>query len=253
MNTQLQRVGEPLTQFDLTKKTLNNLSQLDITPTAKLVLLYLTSCYNPKHADVFPKQKTIALKLGISERSVIRAVQELFKAGLILIECKHTNRYILMPNSTSQLSQNDKLSKTECQNDTFTPDNLSPHEHEQKKETKKEQLIKGGNVYWTSEQSARAERSHVYCECSLEGDSILRIYAKKHGARNIDSYVKTLKSSPSADKIINEYKRKRISIEQRSIETQKRIELYKEYERTAVNPKTCTAWVELGEKLGIKK
>ena len=136
MNAVKMRVKEPLSQFDFTKKTLNNLSQYDITPTAKLVLLYLTSCYNPKHADVFPKQKTIADRLGVSERSVVRAIQELFKAGLILIECKYTNRYILMPNMTSQLSQNDKLSQTECQNVTFTPDNLSRHDKEQKREQK---------------------------------------------------------------------------------------------------------------------
>lgn len=96
-------------------------------------------------ADVFPKQKTIALKLGISERSVMRTVQELFKAGLILIECKHTNRYILMPNSASQLSHSDKLSNDKCQNVTFTPGNLSPSYIEQIKETKKEQKdIRGG-------------------------------------------------------------------------------------------------------------
>ena len=192
MNTAKREAAHGFTQFDLTKKTLNNLSQYNITPTAKLVLLYLTDCYNPKHADVFPKQKTIALKLGISERSVMRAIQELFKAGLILIECKHTNRYILMPNSTSQLSQIDKLSQTECQNVTFTPDNLSHTCIEQKRVTKKEQRNKnvGGNV----------------------SDKILVDYAIKHNAKNINAYVNTLKQTKSAEKIINDYNKKNVSL-----------------------------------------
>ena len=80
-------------QFELTKNVLNNLSQFDITPTAKLVLLYLTGCYNPDNADVFPKQSTIATSLGVSERSVVRAVQELCACGLVIIECKNSNRY----------------------------------------------------------------------------------------------------------------------------------------------------------------
>lgn len=189
MNTVKKRVT---TQFDLTKNALNNLSQYNITPTAKLVLLYLTDCYNPNHADVFPKQKTIALKLGISERSVVRAIQELFKASLILIECKTTNRYILMLNSTSQLSQNDKLSQTECQNNTFTPDNLSPSYIEQTKLTKKQQtesFKSGGNVY-------------------LGDDKILADYAIKHNAKNIKAYIAKLKETKSAEKIIKESKKR---------------------------------------------
>lgn len=80
-------------QFELSKFVLNNLSQYDVTPTAKLVLLYLTNCYNPSNADVFPKQSTIAAVLGVSERSVVRAVAELCGLGLIIIECKNSNRY----------------------------------------------------------------------------------------------------------------------------------------------------------------
>lgn len=204
---------EDFTQFELTKTILNNLSQYDITPTAKLVLLYLTDCYNPKHADVFPKQKTIALKLGISERSVMRAVQELFKAGLILIEYKHTNRYILMPNSASQLSHSDKLSNNKCQNVTFTPDNLSPSYIEQKNKTKKEQKdIKGGNVY-------------------SGDDEILKQYAIKHGAKNVQAYVNKLKSTGSARKIIEkDTYRCPHSIEA----TEQLLKQYREYQKDTV-------------------
>lgn len=64
-------------QFTLTNLTIQYLNCLDLTPTTKLVLIYLTSCYNPKNKFMFPKQETIADKLGISERSVARAIKEL--------------------------------------------------------------------------------------------------------------------------------------------------------------------------------
>lgn len=65
--------------FALTFNTITYLSSLELTPTTKLVLIYLTSCYNPQNKYIFPKQETIADKLGISERSVVRAIKELIK------------------------------------------------------------------------------------------------------------------------------------------------------------------------------
>lgn len=68
-------------QFTLTQTTINYLSTLNLTPTAKLTIIYLTTCYNIRNSEVFPKQKTIASKIGISERTVVRAIQELINAG----------------------------------------------------------------------------------------------------------------------------------------------------------------------------
>ncbi len=237
MNTVKKEAAKGLTQFDLTKKILNNLSHYDITPTAKLVLLYLTDCYNPKHADVFPKQKTISLKLGISERSVMRAIQELFKAGLILIECKHTNRYILMPNSTSHLSQIDKLSQTESQNVTFVPDNLSPTCIEQKRETKKEQHESGENVY--------------------QGDDlILYEYAKKKAKYNVDAFIKAIKENGGDKKIISEYKKKKFYT-QRALhsieETQNLIKKYKCFKINTVSAESCGCSLSQLKKRGTLK
>jgi len=83
------------TQFKLSKITLQSLSKFNISPTAKLVLLYLIDCYNPAKSYIFPKQETIADKLGISASSVRRGIKELSKAGLIVIELKFSNRYRL--------------------------------------------------------------------------------------------------------------------------------------------------------------
>ena len=55
------------TAFDLVKILLNNLFRFDLSSTCKLVLLSLADCYNPKHEYVFPKQSTIAKKLGITD------------------------------------------------------------------------------------------------------------------------------------------------------------------------------------------
>ena len=101
-------------------------------------------------------------------------------------------------------------------------------------EQKKEQTESGGNVYFGD-------------------DEILADYAIKHNARNVQAYIKTLKSSGSAKKIISESKKKRnyTQIALRSIEeTQNLIKEYRDFEQSAVNPQTCAAWVNFGKSLG---
>lgn len=221
------------TQFELTNFTLNNLSQFNLTPTAKLVLLYLTTCYNPEHKEVFPKQQTIADKLGISLMSVIRAIQELHKEGLILSERKISNRYVFTSRIASERSN--ILKDTNLQKESSQTNKLLSPYKEQKRETKKEQTVflKGGNVY-------------------SDDDRILEDYAKKHNAKSVQAYVNKLKSSGSANKIICEYK-KRNFYTQRALhscqETQKLIESWKNI------PYTCKA-SECGfslSQLGFKK
>lgn len=190
MNTVKKHAQHGFSQFQLTTEIVKNLSQFDITPTAKLVLLYLTTCYNPKKAEIFPKQKTIAAKIGVSERSVVRAVQELFKAGLILIECKTTNRYKIVAKWGSYKPENEKvftqdnLSDNSGQNDTSQADNLSPAIYEQKNEQKKEPKM-------------------------VEDFKILKDYAESKGAKNVTAYINALKRNGTAQKIINDFKEKR--------------------------------------------
>ena len=85
------------TQFKLSKITLQSLSKFNISPAAKLVLLYLIDCYNPAKVYMFPKQETIADKLGISASRVRRGIKELSKSNIIVIELKFSNRYSLTP------------------------------------------------------------------------------------------------------------------------------------------------------------
>lgn len=80
-----------LTQFELSKITLRNLKNFDLTATEKLVLLSLVDHY-PK---IFPSQQTIADELGIGLRSVCNAIKTLRKQGIIIYETKKHNTYKL--------------------------------------------------------------------------------------------------------------------------------------------------------------
>lgn len=172
-------------QFRFTDRLLKNLNKYKLSPTGKLVLLYLSSCYNPKKADVFPKQKTIANKLGISDRSVVRAIQELVKEGLIFVESKYTNHYVFSSKIVQKPSQNEKIFEPEnlsddlSQNDTSKRDNLS--QHEPKMEHEKQPL-------------------------SMGDYKILKQYALRRGAKNIQAYINAIIKSGSAESIIKEYK-----------------------------------------------
>lgn len=187
MQTAKKHEQHAFSQFRLTNKTVNNLSQFKLTPTAKLVLVYLTTCYNPKKADMFPKQKTIAMKLGISEASVIRAISELHKEALIISERKYTLRYKFTPKivskqpSLEKIFEPDKLQDENLQNESLETCNLQSHDIEPMKEPKKEPL-------------------------KVEDFKILKTYAQKMGAKNINAYINKLISSGSAKDIIKEAK-----------------------------------------------
>lgn len=174
-----------ISQFELSKKILNNLSQFKISPSAKLVLLYLADCYNPKNSKMFPKQKTIAAKLGISERSVIRAISELREGGLILIESNLSNRYVFgakigLFDTVEQ--KNFSSAKLSSQNDNLSSQNdkMSSSYIEQKKELNK--------------------------KTNIDDYKILKEYAISKGAKNIPAYINSLVRSGASKQIIKELK-----------------------------------------------
>lgn len=187
-NTVKKHAAHGFSQFTLTQNLLNNLQQFEITPTAKLVLLYLSSCYNPKKADMFPKQKTIAAKIGVSERSVVRAVSELIQAGLIIVECKYSNRYKFTSRIVAEQPQNEKnfeqenMSDKDSQNVIQQDDKMSEHDIEPTNGPINELL-------------------------KVDDYKILKNYAIKKGAKNIQAYVNALIKSGSAEGIIKEQKR----------------------------------------------
>ena len=194
--------------------------------------MYLAGCYNPKHADVFPKQKTIADKMGISEASVIRAIQELHKEGLIISERKYTNRYkftsriLNLGAMDEDLPQSNNMQVENSQNEISETCNLQPACIEQEKEQVKNNSDDSFN--------------------NIEEYKILKNYAEQKGARNISAYIKALKANGSADRIIKQEKEKK-AIEsyhaKRIEETQNWIK--QNTNLTGVNPKECAKLQEV--------
>ena len=213
-------------QFELSKRVLNNLYKYDLKPIAKLVLLYLCDCYNPKHGKMFPKQSTIAKKLGVSEVSVTRAIQELHKEGLIISERKYMNSYRLGQKivcETSENEQNKMIDKT-YQNEKQSI-KMIPHEHEQIKEQNK--------------------------PTNVEDFKILKEYAKNKGAKNVTSYIAALKRNGSAEKIIKDFKAKEAAnryYAQQIKETEERNAQNRIW--VAEPPKECAILQEVLKKLG---
>lgn len=118
------------TAFDLNKILLNNFFKFDLTNTCKLVLLSLVDCYNPKNKYVFPKQSTIAKKLGITEKSVKRAIKALEKLSIISKTRKFYNVYMINIKEILNKVQIDlsKVTNLHLERDKLSPANITNKE-----------------------------------------------------------------------------------------------------------------------------
>lgn len=85
-----------VSQFEICKQiyTSGILSKFKLSPATKLVLIALANHYNPSKKDMFPSQDYLAKHLGISVKSIQRAVQELSKAGIVMYDTKRVNHYV---------------------------------------------------------------------------------------------------------------------------------------------------------------
>lgn len=101
-------------QFELTKRlyTTDFFSKFNLNNTTKLVLFALTNHYNIQNEDMFPSQRYMAQQLGISEKSVERAIKELATNNLIVYLTKKVNRYKF----TSKFFDSLKMSELDRQN-----------------------------------------------------------------------------------------------------------------------------------------
>lgn len=183
-----------ISQFELTKKTIYNLQQFDLTPAAKLVLVLLTTHYNENKngAVVFPSTPFIAETLGLGLTSVKQAINDLIKEGLIIKSKRdkirgNYNKYLLtlkVQNTTSEQPENECFKKSECDRSMRT------NKHEEIKEQ-------------TYDFSTQNEVKNV----SMEDFKILKDYAVKHNAKNISAYVNWLIREGKAEDIIEAEKR----------------------------------------------
>lgn len=213
--------GHGFSSFELTKHLLNNLQQFKITQTAKLVLLYLADCYNPKKADMFPKQKTIAEKLGVSEISVTRAISELHKEGLIISERKYTNRY----NFTSRILperaivKQNKMIEKKYQNDNKEPIKMIAHDKEQIKRTNK----------------------------PTDDELLMKAIEQKKGVFNKVAYMNAIKRNGGASEIVKEMRQAEINTRYMFQATKDFIKNDQEYRINSVPP--TESWKNLGKIL----
>jgi DNA-binding Lrp family transcriptional regulator len=108
-----------LTQFEIVRAIYDSgiLAENGLSPATKLVIIALAHHFNPKREDMFPSQKFIAKKLGISERSAERAVAELKKVGLITYETQRVNHYKFTEKFFESVKMSDK-SRQNVGNDT---------------------------------------------------------------------------------------------------------------------------------------
>ena len=112
-----------LSGYELTHATIHNLNQYDLTPTAKLVLLLLTTHYNHdlNGAVVFPSMPYIADTLGIGLTAVKQAIKDLIQEGLIIKAKRNKvrgncNKYRLtqkVQNLTPKRSKSDLLKQSD--------------------------------------------------------------------------------------------------------------------------------------------
>lgn len=169
-----------VSQYEITTSLLRNLYKYDLTPVTKLVLLELTTHLNENKngAVVFPSISYIAEVLGIGLTATKKAINDLIKQGLI-IKSKRSkikgnyNMYVLTPKVQNLTSERSKI---EC----FKKSNNNLFLKEQIKETNK--------------------------PTNVDDFKILKDYAVKHNAKNINAYINFLKKSGSDKQIIKDYK-----------------------------------------------
>lgn len=216
-----------VTGFELCAYLLQNLHKYKLSPSAKNVLWYLSMCHNGKKGYVFPKQKTIAQKMRLSERSVIRGIQELVKEGLIVVECNVSNKYFWGPKIVSECPHFFAVKKLLGCNDKISSqsENLSPHVHEQTKEEKKEQE-----------------------PVKVDDFKILKKYAEERvtDKKKVNAYINTIIRNGGAESIIAKQREKEAAdrfAAKRIKETQEMNAKYREW--IADDPNECEAWVNL--------
>ena len=124
-----------ISQFELINAVYKSklFQKVELKPTAKLVLYALIHHYNPMNEDMFPSQKFIAQNLGISEKSVERAVKDLACSRLIMYVTKNVNRYKFTATFFELVKLSDEVRQNVCQ--THRQNVGQTYKHEQKKNT----------------------------------------------------------------------------------------------------------------------
>lgn len=228
MKTAKKHVTHDISGFELIDYLLQNVYKYNLTHVEKHVLFQLARCYNPKNKYIFPKQKTIALKINASERSVVRAIQSLVKAGLIIVECNISNRYAFTSKILAEVAQNQK---------NFSNEIMS---YDEEIISQDSDTMSGTYIEPIKEQIKKPT--------VVENYKILKEYAIQHNAISIPAYINDLKKKGVAADIIREYREKEGVLKYWDNQAAKTTELVQEYNNMQSEPPT-ESWKELKQKL----
>lgn len=183
-----------LSGYELTYCTIHNLKNYNLTATAKLVLVLLTTHYNEQKngAVVFPSIPYISETLGIGQTATKQAIKDLISNGLI-IKAKRSkikgnyNKYLLtlkVQNTACEQAENECLKQAES--DRF-------HEHEPvNMNLSKETTNKGKNVVAFKKFSSK--------KCgSVNLDDVPNIIKNKKDIKNPCAYWASLSAEVKAE------------------------------------------------------
>lgn len=241
--------GVNVTQFEITSDLLRNLYKFNLTPVTKLVLLELTTHLNKSKngSVVFPSVGYIAEVLGIGLTACKKAINDLIKEGLIIKSKRdkvrgNYNKYLLrLAKIDFKADENEKryiYTQTDINGRKMAN---KPSENELLKQSESDLFYIGTN---NNEKINNKE------------DEILKSYAIKNGAKNVNAYINVLRKNGSADKIIKDYQAKENAKKRalRSIEeTQSIIKKYENMKNDSVLPSECEAWKEFGKKINAHR
>lgn len=204
-----------LSGYDLTTLLIRGgLAKLNVTANTKLVLLYFASCYNAKKGVVFPKIKTVADSVGISEIGVKRAVAELIEKGCILKTKKgaNANQYLITNKITGYQNDTSQIDTLPDQNDTSESIKMIPSCHELKQEELKQTTT--DVVFLKEFKGVDKEETGCTAVSSFETEipDILKEKAKKGEIRNLKAYWNSLRPAVKQEYIeVDAAEKKRIA------------------------------------------
>lgn len=122
-----------LSQFEISKQIYFSgiLNRINLSMSAKMVLIALANHYNPQKSGMFPSQKFISEQLGVSLKSVERAIKELKAANLVVYVTKKVNCYYFTAKFFDEIKLSDEYRQivgSDTRQNVAQTDN-----HEQKK------------------------------------------------------------------------------------------------------------------------
>jgi len=139
-----------VSSFDLSKAVTMKrfFSKVKLSPSSRLVIRCLIDFYNPQKGLVYPGQKTVAECTGLTERSIVSAVNELRKEGLILTTKKKNSLNYYFSNRFFEilgLQTGEKISDESGKIFIKQGEKISDTYIEQKKEQIKNKVLKFQN------------------------------------------------------------------------------------------------------------